>query len=150
MSDSSKNILFGQEAASNSLRNSLDSLSSTLKIMKQQHYIKSGFAKGVQEGAHGVGAGAVGALVFEHFSTLVEHLLQGNIGHAAGLVAGAGAGLATAPILSKVLTSPTVMKWFAKATKAPKTLPILLTELKMNHDQESKDLYTYLTSGDKQ
>lgn len=149
MSPEAKNVLFNTKegwGAPGNLRSSLDSLSSTLDLLKGQGYIKSGMAKAVQQGTAGLTHGTVGAAIALIGETAVSagyHFAAGNPMAAAGAV-GATAGVLTAnPILSRVLTNPKTAAWLAQATKAPKgAIPILMNQLNQmgNKDPDAKDL----------
>lgn len=150
MSPEGKNLLFGEGANAGpptQLRKSLDSLSNTLDLLKNQGYIKSGFVKGVQQGTHGVrNLGILGAIALlgEHGGAAIMHVAAGHPFLAAGAVTGATGLLAGNPVMSRVLTNPKTAAWLAQATKAPAGMvPVLISQLsKMGtKDPDAKDLH---------
>lgn len=149
MSPEAKNVLFNTKegwGAPGNLRSSLDSLSTTLDLLKSQGYIKSGLARGVEQGtaklAHGT-LGAAIAIIGESAVSAGYHFASGNPLGAAGAIAGTAGVLSMNPVLSRVLTNAKTAAWLAQATKAPKgAMPVLLNQLNQmgSKDPDAKDL----------
>lgn len=149
MSPEAKNVLFGEGSKAGpptQLRQSLDSLSNTMDLLKKQGYIKSGFVKGIEQGTSGYKKlGILGVLVLlkEIGGEAAMHAVEGHPFLAAGAATGAVGAMAGNPIMSRVLTNPKTATWLAQATKAPKGMvPVLLNQLNQmgNKDPDAKDL----------
>lgn len=129
---SAKDALFGASGNSGSLRAGLDSLTRTMSNIKSGTKLQNW--SGTTEAA-GHGAGLVAA--FESLRAL-----------AAGdphVLAATGAGLAATNILSRALTNPKVVNWFAQTTKAPMSaLPNAVNQLTQMKDSDAQALAQYL------
>lgn len=149
MSPEAKNMLFNTKeggGAPGQLRSSLDSIGKTLDLLKNQGYVKSGLAKGVEQGTAKFGhygmAGVL-AIVAEKAGEMGLHIAAGNPAGAIGAATAGGAILGLNPIMSRVLTNPKTAAWLAQATKAPKgMMPVLVNQLSNmgKNDPDAKDL----------
>ena len=127
-----KDALFGATGNQGTLRSSLDSLTSTMNTIKKGSKLQNWSGTGEKIGHAG---GVVAA--FEGLKALAAgnpHVLLGT-----------AAGVAANNLLSRALTNPRVVNWFAQTTKAPMSVvPNAVNQLSKMNDPDAQALASYL------
>jgi hypothetical protein len=127
-----KDAMFGASGAPQTLRSSLDSLTSTMGNIRAGTKLQNWSGSGEAVGHAG---GTVAA--FEGLKSLMT-----GEPHIAASVAG---GFAANNLLSRALTNPRIVNWFEKSTKAPPSaLPNAVNQLSKMDDPDAQDLASYL------
>jgi hypothetical protein len=136
-----KDALFGASGKPGDLRNSLDSLSSTISNIRSGTKLRNPSGTG-----EAVGHTAGGVALWEG----VNHALQGNYLPLAGAIGGVAAN----NLMARALTNPSTAKWLARTTAMPKVnVPNAVNQLnniaQQTGDPDVKDLASTLTPNDR-
>jgi len=136
---SAKDALFGASGSPKSLRDGLDSVTNTMSAIRQGTKLQNWSGTGEAAGHIAGYAAALDGL---------REAIGGNWHVAAGVASGMTAN----NLLSRALTNPNVINWFARATKAPvSALPNAVNQLAAmgRNDPDARDMAEYFKSQDR-